>query len=49
VEQSVERTVEGQNFGKLWITHVSPALVAALFARELQMDYVVGAQLATLI
>ena len=36
------------NFGNLLIIHVSPVLLAALFALEQQMDSAVGAQVVSL-
>jgi hypothetical protein len=48
MEQNVERTVLQPNFGNLLITLANLALLAAQLALELQMDYVVLAQLVSL-
>jgi hypothetical protein len=48
MEMSAERTAQWDNFGNLLIIHVSPALLAALFALGLQMDSAVAAQVVSL-
>jgi hypothetical protein len=47
MEHNAEKIVLQDNFGDLWIIHVSPVLLAALFALGRQTDSAVGVQLVS--